>query len=168
MVRKCVLRKGSVVHLLMELYGPVVHLLMELHGPNESFGFARQILDGVAPPPMETVVSVLPSEAQYDLDHVACFFLAVVVRMPRVVSCWRTEQRTLQGAGVNEIPRIAVPRARAVVDPTSPLALPATDRAVPGPFFPHGRLILHELVEIFVDSASNLRRRVFLLEQTSL
>ena len=32
-------RKGSVVHLLMELYGPGVHLLMELHGPNESFVF---------------------------------------------------------------------------------------------------------------------------------
>ena len=146
----------------------VVNLHMGRHGPNESFGFAHQILDGVAPPPMETVVFVLPIEAQYDLEHVACFFLAVVVRMPRFVLCWRTEQRTLQGAGVNVIPRIAVPRARAVVDPTSPLALPATDRAVPGPFFPHGRLMLHELVEMFLDAASKLRRRVLLLDQTSL
>ena len=115
-----------------------ISVVRALSDVDERFGFAHQILDGVAPNQMvRSLALVHPSEAQYDIDHVAWFFFAVLV-VPPHVCFWRISQRALQGASVHVVSRIAVVMLRVGVRVINPLAWPATDRAVPGPFFPQG------------------------------
>ena len=59
------------LHALREQY--VVRLMSHV---DERFGFAHQILDVVAPKQMVNILALVhPSEAQYDLDHVAFYSL---------------------------------------------------------------------------------------------